>query len=68
MAKRGNGIYVRVRNGDLDSALRVFSRKVKDEKLIIRIKENGYYEKPSIVKRRKRMASKLRSRHRQTDL
>lgn len=63
MAKKGTGIFVRVRNNDLDTAIRVFNKKVKDNKLIIQIKENEYYEKPSIVKRRKRMASILRSRY-----
>jgi len=64
MARKCSGVYVKVRNDDLDSALRIFSKKIKDSKLIIRIKENGYYEKPSIIKRRKRMAAILRSRHR----
>jgi len=67
MPKQGPGIFVRVRNGDLDSALRVFSKKVKDSKLIIQIKENEYYEKPSVKKRRRRMASVLRSKHREED-
>lgn len=68
MAKKGTGIFVRVRNGDLDTALRVFNKKVKDSKLIIQIKENQYYEKPSVKKRRRRMASVLRNKHKSEDL
>jgi len=68
MSRIGSGIYVEVRNGDLDTALKIFSRKVKDYKLILQIKERSFYEKPSTIRRRKRMAAKLRSRSRDTNL
>ncbi len=57
-------IYVKVYNNQWESALRTFSRKVKDEKLILQMKEAEYYEKPSVTKRRARSIAKLREKSR----
>ena len=57
-------IHVNVYNNQWETALKIFSRKVKEEKLILQMKEAGYYEKPSIAKRRARSLAKIREKHR----
>ena len=57
-------IHVDVYNNQWEAALKVFSRKVKEEKLILQIKEAGYYEKPSVGKRRAKSLAKIRERNR----
>lgn len=48
------GLKVEVRNGNFDTAMKLFSRKIKREGLINDIRKKEYYEKPSVVKRRKK--------------
>ncbi|MCK4977882.1 MAG: 30S ribosomal protein S21 [Anaerolineales bacterium] len=52
------GIGVRVRRGeDIDSALRRFRKKCEKEGLFNEIRRRSYYEKPSEVKHRKKLAA-----------
>ena len=61
MAKPGIG--VRVRKGeDIDSALRRFRKKCEKEGLFNEIKRRSYYEKPSEVKHRKKLAAQRKIR------
>ena len=56
MAKPGIG--VRVRRGEgIDSALRRFRKKCEKEGLFNEIKRRSYYEKPSVIKHRKKIAA-----------
>ena len=57
-------IHVEVYNNQWESALRTFSRKVKEEKLILQMKEATYYEKPSVAKRRAKSIARIREKHR----
>lgn len=52
MAKRG--LMVEVRNNNVEKAIRLLNRKVKQEGIIREIRERQYYEKPSTVRRRKK--------------
>ena len=56
------GLAVDVRNGNFDSALRLFSRKVKREGLMRELRSREFYERPSIIKRRKHAEAISRSR------
>ena len=47
-------IYVEVRKGNVEQAMRVLKRKVQKEGLIKELKMRQYYEKPSEKKRRKK--------------
>lgn len=47
------GLSVEVRNNNLESAIRTLGRKVKQEGLIREIRARSFYEKPSVVRRRK---------------
>ena len=46
-----NGLYVQVRNGDLEQALRVLKKKVKRSGLVQECKSREFYTKPSEQRR-----------------
>lgn len=54
------GLQVEVRNGNIDNALKLFSRKIKREGLLRDLKSKNYFEKPSDKKRRRRAEAKSR--------
>ena len=56
MAKPGIGVRVR-RGEDIDSALRRFRKKCEKEGLFNEIRRRSYYEKPSEIKHRKKLAT-----------
>lgn len=45
------GLFVSVRNGNVESALRIFKRKIKDANLMKEIEAHRFYIKPSARKR-----------------
>ena len=47
-------IYVEVRKGNVEQAMRVLKRKVQKEGIVKELKMRQYYEKPSEKKRRKK--------------
>ena len=54
------GLYVKVKNGNIERALSIFKRKVKDSGLMLELKRRQQYEKPSDLRRQKRNLAKLR--------
>ena len=56
------GLYVEVRNNDLEGALKRFKKLIKKDNLMITIQENMYYTKPSA--KRRDMKSKAKARQR----
>ena len=56
------GIAVDVRNNNVDAAIKIFLRKVKQEGLLRELKERSFYEPPSVVKRRKKREALSRAR------
>ncbi len=56
---------VRVKNGNVESALRVFKRKVADSNKLFDYKEKEYYEKRTTKRQKKKAAAKVRERKRQ---
>lgn len=56
------GLTVEVRNGNVDGAIRLLNRKVKNDGLIREIRKREYFEKPSVVKRRKKIEAINRQR------
>ena len=57
------GLSVTVFNNNVDGALKVLKRKVKDSNLFIDLREKEYYTKPSEKKRHKRNLAKLRNHY-----
>ena len=57
------GLAVKVYNNNVDGALRIFKRKVKDSNLFLDLKKKAYYEKPSKIKREKKNLAILRNKY-----
>ena len=57
------GLSVKVFNNNVDGALRVLKKKVKESNLFIDLREKEYYTKPSEIKRHKRNLAKLRNKY-----
>jgi ribosomal protein S21 len=57
------GLSVKVWNNNVEGALKVFKRKVKDSNLMLDLKKKAYYEKPSEIKRHKKNLAKLRTKY-----
>ena len=57
------GLSVTVYNNNVEGALKVLKRKVKDSNLFIDLREKEYYTKPSEIKRHKRNLAKLRNKY-----
>ena len=60
---RLRGLTVEVRNNNVEFALKKFKRMVKDSVIMLDVKKNTYYEKPSETKREKRNLAKLRNKY-----
>jgi len=58
------GLQVKVLNNNIEKALKIFKRKVKDSEIMLEMRKRSFYEKPSDKKRRKRGLSKLRGEYR----
>ena len=61
--KKMNGLQVEVYNNNVDKALRIFKKKVKESGLMLELKKKAYYEKPSKKRREKRNMAKLRNKY-----
>jgi len=57
------GLSVKVFNNNVEGALKIFKRKVKDSNLMLDLKKKAYYEKPSEIKRHKKNLAKLRTKY-----
>ena len=61
--KQLQGLQVEVYNNEVEKAMRILKRKVKDSNLFIDLRKKDYFEKPSRVKREKRNLAKLRNQY-----
>ena len=57
------GLSVKVFNNNVDGALKVLKRKVKESNLFIDLREKEYYTKPSEKKRHRHNLAKLRNKY-----
>ena len=57
------GLSVTVFNNNVEGALKVFKRKVKDSNIMQELKKKAYYEKPSKIKREKKNLAILRNKY-----
>ncbi len=58
-----NGLSVKVYNNNVEGALKILKRKIKESDLMVEVRNRTYYEKPSDKKRHKRNLSKLRYKY-----
>jgi len=59
------GLRIDVKHNNVEFALKKFKRMVKDSGIMLEVKRNTYYEKPSETKREKRNLAKLRNKYNQ---
>jgi len=57
------GLQVRVFNNNVDGALRILKKKVKESNLFLDLRKKEYYVKPSEIKREKRNLARLRNKY-----
>ncbi len=57
------GLSVTVHNNNVEGALKILKRKVKDSNLFLDLRKKEYYIKPSEINRQKRNMAKLRNQY-----
>ena len=57
------GLQVEVYDGQVEKALRILKKKVKESNLFIELRKKEYYEKPSKIRRHKKNLSRLRNQY-----
>ena len=57
------GLSVKVWNNNVEGALKILKRKVKDSNLMLELKEKAYYTKPSKKRREKKNLAILRNKY-----
>ena len=57
------GLSVTVFNNNVEGALKILKRKVKNSNLFQDLRKKEYYTKPSEIKRHKRNLAKLRNKY-----
>ena len=59
---------IKVKNNNVEFALRLLKRKIKDSGLMVELRERQYYKKPSAVRSEKKKLGKVRNWIRQQQL
>ena len=54
-------IKVVVKNNNVEKALSIFKRKIKDSNLMYELREREYYKKPSVIKKEIKNKAKARN-------
>ena len=60
---KAHGLSVTVFNNNVEGALKILKRKVKNSNLMLDLKKKAYYVKPSEIKREKKNLAKLRNKY-----
>jgi small subunit ribosomal protein S21 len=55
-------LYVKVHKNNIEKALRIFKKQVKESKLLVELRDREFYTKPSVSKREKRAKARLRAK------
>ena len=66
MAKKdkmsSDSLFVKVRNNNIDGALKIFKQRVKENGLLLEIKEKSFYQKKSEKRRIQKNLAKIRQK------
>ena len=54
-------MQVKVKNNNIDSALRLLKRKIKDDGLMVELREREYYTKPSVKRATAKKLGRVRN-------
>jgi small subunit ribosomal protein S21 len=57
------GLQVDVYDGQVEKAIRILKKKVKESNLFLELRKKAYYEKPSKLRREKKNLAKLRNQY-----
>ena len=57
------GLQVEVYDGQVEKALRIFKKKVKESNIMLDLRKKSYYEKPSKLRRERKNLAKLRNKY-----
>ena len=57
------GLQVKVYNNNVEGALKILKKKIKESNLFLDLKKKSYYEKPSKIKREKKNLAMARARY-----
>tara|TARA_R100000700_G_C3125281_1_gene112645 strand:+ start:508 stop:756 length:249 start_codon:yes stop_codon:yes gene_type:complete len=60
---KATGLSVTVFNNNVEGALKVLKKKVKESNLFLDLRKKEYYEKPSKIRREKKNMAKLRNKY-----
>ena len=60
---KAHGLSVTVFNNNVEGALKILKRKVKNSNLMLDLKKKTFYRKPSEIKREKKNLAKLRNKY-----
>ena len=63
--KELQGLQVEVYDGQVEKAMRILKKKVKESNLFLDLRKKSYYEKPSRLRREKKNLAKLRNKYNQ---
>ena len=58
--KTSDLLYIKVKNNQIETALKIFKNRVKDSGLLLQLKENAHYTKPSVKRRSEKKLAVLR--------
>lgn len=57
-------IHVKVIDGNIEKALQIMKRKIKDTRLFVELRELEEYKKPSELRRERKARGKIREKYR----
>ena len=58
--KTSDLLHIKVKNDQIETALKIFKNRVKDSGLLLQLKENAHYIKPSVKRRSEKKLAALR--------
>ena len=58
--KNSDLLYVKVADGQIERALKIFKNRVKESGLLLELKEKAFYTKPSVKRKTEKNLAKLR--------
>ena len=64
---KSEGLYVEVKNNNIDFALKQLKQKVKESNLMVDLREKSRYEKPSAKRRHVKNLAKLRTKYKKME-
>jgi len=63
----GKGLYVEVKNNNIEFALKQLKQKIKESNLMVELREKSHYEKPSAKRRHVKNLAKLRTKYKKME-